>query len=248
MNKYIAIALLPFVLQGTIYGEDAYKDIDQLLMPELLFAQTIVGKNVSLELDQILPALILYGKTNLAQSSVADRCLYRMQSVFSQYEYKANQNKSTWENIYQFFGVNTNKVPKEVAKEIDSARQKIRDATLTLIKHFVSSPPITESISPLTNKSSSDVYYRTYDEELKVLKKDSTVNLSTPERYSIYPTNTTTTHTFLALEYRGALPTYGNISYIRGDKDQFDKIFYGPATIISDPTSPLGFSMAEYKA
>lgn len=115
MNKFLLIAVLPFLIQATLYCDD----INQMIMPQLQHALAIMKNNIKLELKSILDALILFGKKSNNQAAQAVDCMKSIKGALAHYreeEHKAwSKGDKTWWDW--FWGNN----PKKVEEEIDPA-------------------------------------------------------------------------------------------------------------------------------
>lgn len=125
-NNHILLTLLPLLFHSSLYCQDQYKDIDQMIMPQLQAAQQIVGNATPLALSPILGALNFYGQQGFTQASTAVESMKGLKAALAQCE-KA-EYKTTWDNICWAFGVK----PKRVVDEIKPAIQDVNYALKTL--------------------------------------------------------------------------------------------------------------------
>ena len=129
MNKRLLMVLMPLLFQSNIYCEDPYKDIDQMIMPQLQSAQQAMNNSTKLELQRILDALISFAKQGNNQANIAVDQMKFIKAALA--KYRTEEYKTTWDNICWFFGSN----PKKVVEEIDPAIDKVNTALKTLSKN-----------------------------------------------------------------------------------------------------------------
>ena len=120
-NNYMILALLPILFQSALYCEDQFKDINQIIMPQLQSAQRLMRSSTALELQPILDALVSFSKKRYYISETVDQMKF---IKFALAKYRAAEYKTTWDNICWFFGSN----PKKVVEEIDPAIKKVDNA------------------------------------------------------------------------------------------------------------------------
>ena len=126
MKKYILLALLPCLMQESLYAKDQYADLDAMIINELRAARKVMNNSTKLELESILHALVSFAKKGRNNRQVAINGIVLIKKALQ--ECKDEQYKTSWDAICSFFSSN----PKIVMQQIDPALKKVNKALADL--------------------------------------------------------------------------------------------------------------------